>query len=74
MDRITFKCADCGQPVVIDNDEPPKDGDIISCLGCGRAFGSYAEVRDAMIEAGKKEVDRLIDRAGLPSWIRRTDG
>lgn len=75
VDRITFKCADCGHPVVIDKNKPPKDDDIITCRGegCGRAFGTYAQVRQAMIQAGKEKVDRLIDGADLPPWIRRSD-
>ena len=70
-DRITFKCIDCGSPVTVDDANPPKDDDILSCCGCGRTFGTYAQIREAMIEEGKKVVDKMIDDANLPSWITR---
>ena len=70
-DRITFKCVDCGAPVTSES-HAPHDHDIITCAGCGRKFGTYAEVKEAMIEAGKIEVDRIIDEANLPGWVRRT--
>lgn len=71
--RITVKCADCGQAVMIDDENPPKDDDVISCLGCGRTFGTYAQVREAVTAMGEEELDRMIDDAGLPPWIHRTD-
>ena len=72
-DRVTFECTDCRHPVMIDEDNPPKDDDVIACIGCGRTFGTYAQVKEAVIQMGKEEIDRLISSAGLPAWIRRTD-
>lgn len=72
-DRITFKCLDCGHAVMIDNDNPPNDEDVISCRGCGRKFGSYAQVREAMVAQGKAAVDELVmSKLGRkPTWTKR---
>jgi DNA-directed RNA polymerase subunit RPC12/RpoP len=66
-DRITFKCADCEQPVFLRRD--PKDDDVVSCDKCGRQFGTYSDVRAAMIEHGKSEFAGLVDEANLPPAI-----
>jgi hypothetical protein len=69
-DRITFKCNKCGFPVSIDKPNPPNDDDILSCLGpgCGHKFGTYAEVKEAMIEMAKAELNRMIEEklGGIP--------
>jgi hypothetical protein len=70
-DQITFSCIDCGQSVPFDDGKPHEDSDIVTCDGCGRTFGTYAQVREAMIEEGKKVVDKMIDDANLPAWITR---
>jgi hypothetical protein len=70
-DRITFKCIDCQHPVVIDASKAPDDNDVLSCQGCGRQFGTYSQVKEAIIEAGKKQINEMIDKAGLPDWIVR---
>lgn len=71
-DRITFKCVDCGSPVVIDNDNPPRDEDALACHGCGRTFGTFAEVREAMLQKGREIIDKMVgDRFGKkPTWTR----
>jgi DNA-directed RNA polymerase subunit RPC12/RpoP len=66
-DRITFKCADCGQPIFLQRN--PKDDDVVSCDKCGRQFGTYSEVRADMSEHGKSEFGGLVDEANLPPWI-----
>jgi hypothetical protein len=67
---ITFKCVKCDQTLAIDESNPPNDSDIFACT-CGHQFGTYAEVKEAMIELGKKSLDKMIDDAGLPPWITR---
>lgn len=57
--RITFKCAKCGTALTVSKANPPNDDDIISCRGCGHVFGPYADVREAIIKAGKEEVAKL---------------
>ena len=71
-DRITFKCNRCGHPLQVDKNAMPKDDDIVVCRGCGQSFGTYAEVKKGIVALGKREVERLIDSADLPPWIRRT--
>jgi hypothetical protein len=72
--HVSFSCNKCGFPVSIDKANPPNDNDIISCLGegCGHQFGTYAEVKEAMIAAGKAEIDKLVtDRFGKPpTWTK----
>lgn len=67
---ITFQCADCERTVTIDESNPPKDDDTIRCNGCDRVFGTYAQVKEAMITLGKKHVDDVLKKAGLPGWIK----
>lgn len=71
-DRITFKCNDCGQTVMGPVDRTPDDDEIISCTGCGRTFGPYSQVRQAMIEASKKALDDLVmSKLGAkPTWTK----
>lgn len=65
-DGFTFKC-ECGSAdfVIPDND----DGMVI-CNGCKREIGTLKVVREAMIEAGKKEIDQMSEkRFGVkPEW------
>ena len=50
---ITFKCVECGYPVVVDDLNPPDDTEVITCQGCGRRFSTYADIEKALAEAGK---------------------
>lgn len=50
---ITFKCVECGYPVVVDDLNPPEDTDVVTCQGCGRHFGTYADIDKVFVEAGK---------------------
>ena len=61
-DRITFQCTECGHPVSIDELKPPKDDEVISCFGCGYEFGTYGEVKAALIELAKGEIDAVIEK------------
>jgi hypothetical protein len=54
MDRLTFKCTDCGHPVEVEG--VPAESDLVICRICGRKFGTLAEVKNAMIELGKAEL------------------
>ncbi|MBL4726625.1 MAG: hypothetical protein JKY83_08130 [Rhizobiaceae bacterium] len=71
-DNITFNCTTCGKPVLIDNDNPPNDEDIFSCMECGFEFGKYSDVKKAMIELAKREVGRMVkDSFGVkPTWTK----
>jgi len=35
----------------------------------GRQFGTYAGIEEAFAEAGRAELDKMIDEAGLPPWM-----
>lgn len=59
-DFISFECDLCGSPIIIDGDNPPQDDDILSCQGCGRDFGPYGKVKDAIIEMARAELDEMI--------------
>ena len=54
---ITFKCVECGYPVVVDDLNRPEDAEVITCHGCGRRFGTYADVEKAFVATGKAELD-----------------
>ncbi|AZO70993.1 MAG: hypothetical protein E5V92_13615 [Mesorhizobium sp.] len=73
-DQITFKCNDCGHAVSIDESNPPKDDDILKCFGCGREFGRYAQVKEALIELAKAEIDKMVENTfgtGVkPTWTK----
>ena len=58
---ITFKCVECGYPVVVDDLNRPEDAEVITCHGCGRRFGTYADVEKAFVATGKAELDKMID-------------
>ena len=66
---ITVKCVECGYPVVVDDLNPPEDTEVITCQGCGRQFGTYSDIEKVFAEAGKAELDTMIDEAGLPPWM-----
>lgn len=70
-DRITFKCLDCGTPVPDFDHDPANDAELVMCTGCGRTFGTQAQVREAAIQAGHEVIDKMIDDANLPPWITR---
>lgn len=70
-DQILFSCTTCGSKEFAGQSDPPKDDDVISCAGCGREIGTYAVIREAMIEEGKKVLNKMIDDANLPPWITR---
>lgn len=74
-DRITFNCMKCGHVVSVDKDNMPNEQDILSCMGCGVEFGLYSEVKQAMVDAGKAEVDRITQNAlGVkPTWTSHPD-
>ena len=70
-DTIKFSCKTCGETVAVETDgNPPDDEDIIRCLGCGREFGTYAEVREGMRALAKAEIDRVTEKhLGVkPTW------
>jgi hypothetical protein len=58
IDLLNFRCADCGLPVLLDDLELPEDSEVVTCYGCGQQFGTFAEVKKAMIEARKLEIDK----------------
>lgn len=72
-DQITIRCETCKAPLVIESDNPPDDATIISCVGCGREFGTYSQVVDAAVALGKAEITNLVQgRLGIkPTWTKR---
>ncbi|MFA3920217.1 hypothetical protein [Ruegeria hyattellae] len=60
--RITFQCTECGHPVGMSELNPPKDDEVISCHGCGHEFGTYGEVKGAVIEMARDEIDTVIEQ------------
>lgn len=75
QDSIPFRCSKCGGSRMVFPNDSPKDDDIISCAGCGVEIGRYADVRTAAIEAGKAEINKLLERTfgtGVKTkWTRR---
>lgn len=69
-DTITFKCTKCGAPAMIDESREWADEDVVSCTSCGAVFGTIAEVRAVMVEAGERALRETIKKANLPSWIK----
>ncbi len=61
---FTFRCIDCDHPFEIDRANPPGDGEMIRCTGCGRTMGTYAAVKAALIEQAKADVE-----AQLRVWL-----
>lgn len=69
-DSITFNCTECGAPLTINDDNPPADDDVYRCPGCGREIGKFGEMKEAMHQAAKDHLDKMIeDRFGKkPDW------
>jgi hypothetical protein len=55
-----LKCSSCGIALVIDEDNPPRDDDILCCRGCGKDFGSYLRVKEAALILAKAERDAAL--------------
>lgn len=67
QDSIAFRCEACGTTLGIDESNPPGDGDMYSCNGCGREIGKFGDVKAAMIQAAKDELDKIVsDAFGKP--------
>lgn len=62
-DQISFSCVQCGSKDFIFPNQPPNDDDIISCNGCKREIGSYADIREATTKAAKAEMDKMVSNA-----------
>ena len=60
--RSAFKCSSCEHALVIDNDNPPDDDDILCCQGCGKEFGSYAKIKEAALVLATAEFDSVIEQ------------
>ena len=60
-----YQPATTAGSVVVDHLNPPEDTD---------EFGMYADVKKAFVEAGKAELDKMIDEAGLPPWMSLSRG
>lgn len=71
-DRFTFACTACGATIAIDENKPLNDEDILHCPDCKRAIGPFGTVRDALVNAAKAEIDKLVgQRFGKPpTWGR----
>lgn len=69
-DRITFNCTTCGATIMVDESNMPGDDEMFHCSGCGREIGKFGVVKAAMIEAGKSEIDKLVEGAfgKKPDW------
>lgn len=58
-DQISFACADCGSDTFTFERNPPKDDDIVTCAGCGKKIGRYADVRREAMKGAKAEVAKM---------------
>lgn len=71
-DQILFSCSGCGSKDFVFPNQPPKGDDIISCAGCKREIGRYEVVKKAIVDAGKAEIDKMVEGAfgkGVkPKW------
>ncbi|UJW87924.1 hypothetical protein [Devosia sp. SL43] len=65
---ITFACDKCGNTLAIDETNPPKDDDAVTCGGCGQHFGFYGLFKERLKdEAEAKARDWFNDLTkGLP--------
>ena len=62
---ITFKCASCEHPLVVDDQDPPNDADVICCQRCGKDFGPYAKVKAAGVLLAEAEADSEGEHEGI---------
>lgn len=69
-DRIAFECSKCNHPVSIDEDKPPHEEEILSCMNCGYEFGRFYFVKAFMSGASKAEVGELFAKTlrPKPNW------
>lgn len=68
--RASFKCTTCGYPVLIPECQVLDDDDVLTCHGCGRAFGPCVEVQALLIERTKAQIDNAMMKAfgTKPAW------
>lgn len=69
-ENITFNCQECGTTLGIDESNPPNDTDIFCCNGCGREIGPYGQVKAALVETAKAELDKMVESTfgKKPTW------
>jgi hypothetical protein len=69
-DQMLFSCVECGSKDFIYPNQPPKDDDIIKCAGCQREIGRFDVIREAIISAGKAEIDKMTVKTlgKKPTW------
>lgn len=60
---FTFECDKCGTALAIDEANPPKDDDAITCGGCGQHFGFYGPLKERLVSEAEAEGRKWFDEA-----------
>ena len=55
MVTVSASCGDCGTPLQAADDTP--DDQVVTCPSCGVEVGSYGDIRKAMIDKGRGEIE-----------------
>lgn len=65
---FTFHCDKCGEPFAIDEANPPKDDEAVTCGGCGQVFGFYGLLKQRLIDEAEAKGREWFDdlTKGLP--------
>lgn len=59
-EAINLKCSTCDRPLMID-DASSAPAATVCCQGCGKAFGTVLEVRDAAAMLSEAESEKGIE-------------
>ena len=51
--ELPLSCEDCGSGIFVTQNNPAKDDDVVTCAGCKREIGRFADLRDGALSAGK---------------------
>ncbi len=62
-EALILRCASCKAILMVDAAQLPADDEFLSCVTCGRPFGAFGELKQAMIKASPAEIDQLIRRS-----------
>ncbi|BBU58625.1 hypothetical protein KU6B_48900 [Mameliella alba] len=58
MVTINASCANCGAALKAADDTP--DDQMIVCAECGTEVGRYGDIRKAMIDKGRSEIEGAV--------------
>lgn len=58
MVNVSASCGDCGAAIQAAEDTP--DDQVIVCGECGTEVGRYGDIRQAMIDKGRSEIEGAV--------------